>query len=134
MLCSNPETPVRASSAMCIEIEQRDDVCILRCNGRFVSGPDLEYLQARLEEIKTLGCKRVLADFSGVPAIGSMGVGFLVGVYTSVIGNRGGRFVLAGAQPFVLYVLHLTRLSTVIPLAPDVPAGLAVLRAESATA
>jgi len=31
-------------------------------------------------------------------------------------------------------VLHLTRLSTVIPLAPDVPAGLAVLRAESATA
>ncbi|HTR38282.1 MAG TPA: STAS domain-containing protein [Bryobacteraceae bacterium] len=112
---------------MTIEIEHSDDICILRCQGRFASGPDLEYMQARLEQIKVLGCRRLMVDFTEVSSIGSMGVGFLVAVFTSVIRNGGGRFVLAGAQPFVLQVLEITGLNTVIPLAPDVASGIAAL-------
>jgi anti-anti-sigma regulatory factor len=51
----------------------------------------------------------------------------VVAIYTSV-SNSGGRFVLVGALPLVQKVLDLTRLSTVIPIAPDLGSGLSQLR------
>jgi anti-anti-sigma factor len=116
---------------MLIEIEHRDRVCILRCKGRFVAGPEMEYMQTKLDDIKRLACTRVLADFQDVSSIGSMGVAFIVGAYTSVVRRPGGRFVLAGVSPHVQHVLDLTRLSTVIPQASDLASGLAVLRADA---
>jgi anti-anti-sigma factor len=115
---------------MLIDIEQYDRVCILHCKGRFVAGPEMDYMQTKMDDIKRLACAKVLADFQDVTAIGSMGVTFIVGTYTSVVRKPGGRFVLAGVNPLVRHVLDLTRLSTVIPLAPDLASGLAVLQAE----
>jgi len=69
-----------------------------------------------------------LADFREVSSIGSTGIGFVVGVYTSVVKMPGGRFVLIGANSRVREVLELTRLSTIIPLAEDMNSGLAVLQ------
>ena len=117
--------PMRNS--MLIDIEQHDRYCILRCKGRFVAGPEMEYAQNKLDEIKRLACVRVLADFREVTAVGSMGVAFIVGVYTSVIRKPCGRFVLAGAGPLVRHVLDLTGLSVIIPQASDVASGLAAL-------
>ncbi|HUA19843.1 MAG TPA: STAS domain-containing protein [Bryobacteraceae bacterium] len=117
---------------MTIDIEHSDGICILRCKGRLASGPELEYMQARLEHIKVIACRRLLADFSEVSSIGSMGVGFLVAVFTSVMRNGGGRFILTGVQPFVRQVLEITRLDTVIPMARDVASGLETLSAEAA--
>jgi anti-anti-sigma factor len=111
-----------------IELEKRDDVCIVRVSGRIVAGADTDELRGKADEAKRLGCSRVLADFSDVSAIGSTGVAFVVGLYTSVSKLSGGRFVLAGASRRVREVLDLTRVSTVIPLADDVDAGLAALR------
>jgi anti-anti-sigma factor len=119
---------------MLIEIEHYYSVCILHCEGRFVAGPEMEYIQAKLDEVKRLACNRVLADFQGVSSLGSIGVTFIVGVYTSVIRRAGGRFVLAGANPHVRHVLDLTGLGAVIPLAADLASGLAVLGAEGPTA
>jgi len=116
---------------MLIEIEQHDRYCILRCKGRFVAGPEMEYMQTKMEDIKRLVCIKVLADFQDVAAIGSMGVAFIVGVYTSVIRKPSGRFVLAGAGAPIQHVLDLTGLSTVIPQASDLASGLAMLRADA---
>ena len=116
---------------MVIDIEQYDRVCILHCKGRFVAGPEMEYMETKMHEIKKLACTNMLADFQDVTCMGSMGVTFLVGIYTSVIQKPGGRFVLAGVIPHVQHVLDLTRLSTVIPLATDLASGLAVLRTEA---
>jgi anti-anti-sigma regulatory factor len=131
------------SSSIFIAVEQRNRICVLRCVGRFVSGPQVEYMQSRLNEVKRLRCTRVVADFRGVSAIGSMGLGFLVGLYTSIVdqsrvdqsgaGQSGSRFVVAGAIPLVRAVLDLTHLDTVIPLAPDLAAGLKLVGADSAT-
>jgi anti-anti-sigma factor len=118
---------------MLIEIKHYGSVCILHCEGRFVAGPEMEYMQTKLDDIKRLSCKKVLMDFQSVTSLGSMGVTFIVGTYTSVIRRAGGRFVLAGASPHVLHVLELTGLGTVIPLAADLASGLAVLRAETPT-
>jgi anti-anti-sigma factor len=131
MTCATDQEKLSMRGPMLIDIEQSDRVCILHCKGRFVAGPAMEYMQTKMDEIKRLACTRVLADFQDVTAIGSMGVAFIVGAYTSVVRKPGGRFVLAALSPSVRHVLDLTRLSTVIPLASDLASGLAILRNEA---
>ena len=113
---------------MLIEFDYRDDVCILRPRGRFVTGLDAAYLRSKTDEVRSSGCRKVLADFRDVPYVDSTGIGFLVGVYTTVT-NAGGRFVIVGPHPRVREVLDLTRLSTVMHIAADEAAGLAYLHA-----
>jgi anti-anti-sigma factor len=119
------------SDPILIDIKHYDRICILHCKGRFVAGPEIEYMQTKLNDIKRLACTKVLADFGDVTSIGSMGVAFIVGTYTSVIQKPGGRFVLSGVRPLVQHVLDLTRLSNVIPQASDLASGLAFLRSEA---
>jgi len=113
---------------MVIEVERKDEICIVRLKGRLVAGVDPELLRSKTEEIKKSNCTKVLVDFREVSAVGSTGMGFIVGIYTSVTKVPEGRFVLVGAQPRVRDVLDLTRLSTVIPMAADMASGLAELR------
>src|ERR1700731_2256761 len=113
------------SKPMLIEIKPKDGFCLVRCEGRLVTA-DHEYLRAKKDEIKGANCKKVLADFSEVPEIGSAGIGFIVGVYTSTK-NSGGRFVLVGLRPRVREVLDRMLVTTVIPLATDIASGLATL-------
>jgi anti-anti-sigma factor len=120
---------------MFIEIRQRHDgLCILRCEGSFVPGLKMEYMQAKLDEIGKRACTTLLVDFQGVTSIGSIGVTFIVLAYTSVVRQPGGRFVLTGLNPRVRRVLDLTRISALIPLAPDLETGLAMLKTEVAKA
>lgn len=114
---------------MIIEIEQREGLCILRCKGRFIAGPDVDYMQSRLRDIQRLESRAVIADFSEVRSLGSIGVTFIVGIYTSVRRFPQGRFVLAGANPFVRRVLDLTRMSELISLAPDMASAMESLTA-----
>lgn len=114
---------------MQIDLEHHQEICILRIKGRLAPGADLDYLTGKAAEIKEMGCTRLLGDFQEVPSIGSMGVGFVVSVYSSVHKHPGGRFVVAGANPRVRQVLDITRVSTLISIVDNVEAGLAVLRA-----
>jgi anti-anti-sigma factor len=88
-------------------------------------------LSDKLDEVRKRRRDKVLADFRDVSSIGSTGIGFVVGVYTSVIKLPNGRFVLTGANPRVREVLDLTRLSSIIPLANDLSSGLAMLQKPS---
>lgn len=119
---------------MIIEIERQDGVCILRLKGRFVTGADLDHVRAKADEIKSQNCGKMLADLREVTAIGSMGIGFLVGIYTSVTKNPGGRFVLVGLHRRVREALDLTRLSAIIPIAGDIASGLVALHGEEPAA
>ena len=113
---------------MLIEVNQIDDVCIMRFEGRFNTGFDAEYLRRKSDELKSLNCAKVLADFREVISVGSTAIGFLVAIYSSVTKNPHGRFVLVGPQPRVREVLDLTRLSSILPLAGDMASGMAALR------
>jgi len=119
---------------MIIEFDHTDDVCVLRPRGRFATGLDAAYLRSKTEELKSCGCRKVLSDFRDVPYIDSTGIGFLVGVYTTVKNTLGGRFVIVGPQHRVQEVLELTRLNTVIPIAADEHSGLEYLHAAEAAA
>jgi anti-anti-sigma factor len=127
MACPSDSQNPLMNHGMLIDIEPHGSIYILHCRGRFASGAQIEYMQSKLNEVRRLQCTHVLADFHGVTAIGSMGIGFLVGVYTSIVSKAGGRFVLVGANPLVRTVLDLTCLDTVIPLAPDFSSGLQFL-------
>lgn len=133
MACVGEPQKQATGDSLFVGIEHHDRVCILRCEGRFVSGPQIEYMQSKLNDVKAMPCTHVLADLRGVTAIGSMGIGFLVGIYTSVVSKTDGRFVMVGANPLVRTVLRLTRLDTVIPLAPDLSSGLKTLGSHPAT-
>ncbi len=119
---------------MLIEIERQNDVCVLRLAGSLVTGTDPEYLRIKTAEIKSKNCNKVLVDLRELLSIGSTGIGFLVGIYTSVTKSPGGRFVLVSPSRRVREVLDLTRLSTVIPLVSDIASGLAAMRGEGSTA
>lgn len=121
--------PIRRQTAapMTIDIAQRGPLCVIRCRGRMVAGLEDEYVRNKFDEIKRLNCTRVLADLEGVPCIGSSGLAFIVRIYTSVVLNSGGRFIVTGATPLVQRVFEVTRLSTIIPLTPDRESGLAAL-------
>src|ERR1700730_6553614 len=101
---------------MLVEFEFRGDLCVLRLHGRFATGQDSAYLRSRTEEIKKSGSSKVLADFSQVDYIDSTGMGFLIGIYTSVMKNADGRFVLCNLNRRVREVLELTRLANVMAI------------------
>lgn len=114
---------------MLVEIERLESISVLRLKGRFATGSDREYLAGKAGEVRSGNCRKVLADFRDVPYIDSTGIGFVVGLFTSVTKAEDGRFVLVGPHPRVQQVLRITRLDTVIPIAPDMDAGLAYLNA-----
>ncbi len=69
----------------------------------------------------------VLVDLTGVDFMASIGLRTLI---TSAKAQkaRGGRMVLCGAPPLVAQVLVTSGVSTMIPVAADENAGLALLR------
>ena len=112
---------------MLVDFENQGDVCVLRLHGRFATGQDSAYLRGKTEEIKSSGCSKVLADFSQVDYIDSTGIGFLIGIYTSVKKSPMGQFALSNPNRRVREVLELTRLAQVIQIYPNEAAALAAL-------
>ncbi len=114
---------------MLVELEKRGDVCVLRLHGRFATGQDSAYLRSKSDEIRTAGYSKVIADFSQVSYIDSTGIGFLIGIYTSVLKNPNGRFALANLNRRVRDVLELTRLANVMPIYSTEEAAIEALGA-----
>jgi anti-anti-sigma factor len=112
---------------MLVDIEHREDMCVVRFRGRFVTGSDRAYLCGKVGEVKNSQCRKMMLDFHDVPYIDSTGIGFVVEVFTSVTKDAAGRFVLIGANKRVREVFDLTRLSTVIPMAEDEASGIVTL-------
>jgi len=114
---------------MLVEFEFRGEICVIRLEGRFATGQDSLYLHTKAEELKASGCLKILVDFARVDYVDSTGIGFLIGIYTSVKKSPLGQFALAGANRRVREVLELTRLAQVIQLYPNEAAALEALDA-----
>ncbi len=119
---------------MTVDFELGDEVCVLRLAGRFATGQDSEYLRTRAEELKKLGCRSIIADFSQVSYIDSTGIGFLIAIYTSVRRDTGGQFVLSAPNRRVREVLDLTKLSSILRLYDNEAAARLALTAPGASA
>jgi anti-anti-sigma factor len=118
-------------TGMLVEFEFRGDICVLRLHGRFATGQDSLYLHTKAEELKNSGYVKILVDFGAVDYVDSTGIGFLIGIYTSVTKSPNGRFALINANRRVRDVLELTRLAQVIQMYPNETAALEALNAAS---
>ena len=123
----NPLGPTRAlPTPVLIQIELLGDLCFLHFKGRLQASARSDYLNAKMEEIKTLGCTKFLANFEDVTSLDCCGLSFII----SLNKTSDGRLVLMKTRPHVREVLDITRLSTVIPLTADMESALAALHGE----
>jgi len=113
---------------MRLESQIRDGVCILRLQGRFVTGSDAELVSAQ-NSLEELGIARAVVDLSAVPYIDSTGLAFVVELHKS-LASRGGQLFLANANQRVREVLQMTRIVEIIPLLQDVEDAETALRGE----
>ncbi len=126
---SPPGTTCTVPYPILIKIERLGDVCLLHFEGRLQAGAHPDYLNAKMEEIKTFACTKLLANFEDVTSLDCSGLSFIIGLYKT----SGGRLVLVKTQAQVREVLDITRLTTVIPLAADIESGLAALCGQVST-
>jgi anti-anti-sigma factor len=118
-------------AGMRIEFEETGDVCVVRLEGRFVTGSDAEYQRTR-DRLNSSPYNKVIVDCGEVPYLDSTALNFLVGLYTSTT-NRGGRLALCGLNERMSEVMRITRLDRVIPLYRDRAAALAALARPAAS-
>jgi anti-anti-sigma factor len=118
---------------MLVDFEHHGDICVLRLEGRFATGQDSLYLHTKAEELKNSGVTKVLVDFARVDYVDSTGIGFLIGIYTSVKKSPQGQFGLVNANRRVRDVLELTRLAQIIHTYPTEAAALEALAAHGKT-
>ncbi len=72
---------------------------MLRLEGRFATGQDSLYLHTKAEELKNSGYVKILVDFSRVDYVDSTGIGFLIGIYTSVKKSPAGPVCFIQREP-----------------------------------
>jgi anti-anti-sigma factor len=116
---------------MDITIDSRNDVMILRLQGRFLAGKDGPLCRQRVKELIETGNRKLLLDFSGVPYIDSTGLGFLAGC-RAVAQQAGTRLVLASLCERVRRVLDEVKLTEYFEIAEDEAGGISRLDAISA--
>jgi len=114
--------------SMELEINPRtiDQILILDCAGRMVSGEDLRSAKEAVKQLVST-TNAVVVNLEAVSYIDSEGLGVLVGIHSSVR-NRGGRVRLAGANPVIKDLFQLAKLLDVIELHESVDQAVKAFR------
>lgn len=111
---------------MRLESQIHEGVCVLRLQGRFVTGSDAELTSAQ-NLLRQAGIANAVIDLNAVPYVDSTGLAFIVELHKS-LANRGGQLFLAAANQRVREVLQITRIGEIIPQFEDVEDAEAALR------
>jgi anti-anti-sigma factor len=109
-----------------ITIDSRNDVTILRLQGKFVAGRDGPLCREKVKGLIEAGRRKLLFDFSGVPYIDSTGLGFLAGCRAAAQ-KAGAGLVLASVDERVKRVLDEVKLTDFFVIAEDEVRGIARL-------
>ncbi len=90
------------------------NVYIIDCKGRIVTGDEAKSLQAALDH-GAREFSRIVLTLSDVERLDSTGLGLLV-LYAARMRKLGGDVRLAAPPKFIVDLIHLTRLSTILPI------------------
>jgi len=113
---------------MRLQPQIHDGVCVLRLDGRFVTGSEAELASAQ-DYLRENRVAKAVIDLSAVPYVDSTGLAFVVELHKSLHG-RGGQLFLAGANERVQEVLEITRISELVPMFKDADEAQAAFRNE----
>ncbi len=108
---------------MTINTRQARDVTIVDIRGRIVLGEESSAVRDMVCDLLSKGHKQILLNLGGVEYIDSVGLGSLVGAFTSVR-RQGGELKLVNVTPKVTDIMQLTKLYTVFEILNDEPAGV----------
>ncbi|TAM81050.1 MAG: anti-sigma factor antagonist [Acidobacteria bacterium] len=114
------------SEIMDIRVDSRNDVTIVRLQGKFLADRDGPLCRDKMNELIQSGRRKFLFDFSGVPYIDSTGLGFLAGCRAAAQ-RAGAGLVLASLDERVRRVLDEVKLSEYFLIAEDEAHGIARL-------
>jgi len=98
--------------------ESEHDVLILRADGGLNSQNAAEFVLG-LEKLIDAGLRRIIVDCTALEYVSSYGLGVLVGLH-SRLRKHGGDIKLAGLRGTLADLLHVTRLSALFEIYPDV--------------
>ncbi len=99
-----------------LQSEHKEDVVVVRCRGRIVSGEEARFLQSEVERLTGLTLtKKVVLQLAEVSYVDSGGLGALVRLL-GVLRAARGDLQLCQASPFVTQVLQATNLLSVFRL------------------
>lgn len=99
---------------MQFEFEQRQDLCILRLRGRFLTGSSADHAHVS-NRLGAAACRNVVVDCRAAPYLDSTGIAFVVGLY-NLLNRSGGHVALANVSPRIQEVLRITKLDGIIPV------------------
>jgi anti-anti-sigma factor len=100
-----------------LQNERIGNVVVIRCDGRIVTGDEVQALQIEVEKL-TLDTNQVILNLAQVNFLDSGGLGALVRT-TRVHRRLGGDIVLCHLTPFILQVLEATTLHRFFQICPS---------------
>jgi anti-sigma B factor antagonist len=109
--------------SMTTSTRQFGEVTIVDISGRIVLGEESGALRAVVCDLLSKGHKQILLNLCAVDYIDSMGLGVLVGVFTSVR-KHGGDLKLLNLKNKVTDLMQITKLYTVFDIMNDEAAGV----------
>ena len=101
----------KAASALTLDIERSDDMVVVRCHGRLVTGAT-DVLYAGVSQLIP-GSKRIVLDLTDLSYMDSMGLGTVVRLYVSAK-SAGCDLKLINFGQRIRQLLGVTRLLSVL--------------------
>jgi anti-sigma B factor antagonist len=98
-------------------------VTIVDIKGRIVLGEESASMRDLVADLVSKGQKNILFNLAGVDYIDSMGLGAMVGAFTS-LRKQGGDLKLLNVNDKVTDVMQITKLYTIFDIAKDEAAGV----------
>lgn len=118
-MMSDPESPPHALD---VSVEQRDEAAIIRLAGSANMDVATD-LQERLLALVEKPIPQIVIDLSDLDFINSVGLGAIVAAHLRCC-HQDCHVKLAGAQPKVLEILQVTKLTSLFPMFDSVDAAL----------
>ena len=106
-----------------------DGIMVLDLRGRITLGPETEAVRTKLKELLSAGQNQIILNLGEVTYLDSVGLGTLIGAYTST-SNSGGDLKLLHLPRGVQQLLQVTRLSTVFEIYEDLHVAVASFKKE----
>jgi anti-sigma B factor antagonist len=110
------------STSLQITTEQRGNISIVTVNG-LISDSYINELKSTMKAILDRDITNLIIDCTGVKAIDSRGLGFLITIQ-KVIRSREGRMVLVNLSAHFAALLELTRLNRILEIFMDMETAI----------
>lgn len=108
---------------MTIDTRQAGNVTVVDIKGRIVLGEESSAMRNMVCDLLSKGHKQILLNLGGVDYIDSVGLGSLVGAFTTVR-RQGGELKLVNVTNRVTDIMQLTKLYTVFEIVNDEAEGV----------